>query len=333
MGYAVLLGRDTLAPGESAFAQVRLEQPAFALPGDRFIVRQYSPMRTLGGGEILDAHAPRHRRSDRSVPVRLHTLQHGSMTGRVLAVIEDAGARGADLAAIVGRLGIRAEDADARVRELAGAGLVRVISESPLAAVTAETFTRAADAAQRAVSRFHESDPLLKGIGREDLKVRAMRDASPALFRAVLEYLLDRQQLAADQDLLHAFGRTIVLADEEARIRERIAARFLELGLQGTTPDDVLVALGVDRQKGRKIVQLLIKEQVLVRINDEMTLDRAALLRLVADVKALKHRTATFGVKEFKDLTGLSRKFAVPLLEYLDGQRITRRVGDHRVIL
>jgi selenocysteine-specific elongation factor len=333
MGYVVLLGRDTLPPGESAFAQVRLERPAFALPGDRFIIRQYSPMLTLGGGEILDAHAPRHRRSDRSVPSRLEALQHGTPAGRVLTLIEDAGTRTAELPAIVTRLGIRPEDAESRVRSLAAEGKVRILNEHPLTAVPSGTFARAAEAVQQTVIRFHQTDPLVKGIGREDLKARALRDASPVLFRAVVDDLVAGRRLAADGDVLHVFGRTVVLADEDARAREQLEGRFRELGLEGMRPDDVIEALGLDRQKGRRIVQLLVREQVLQKINDDMTVDRAALLKLIADVKALKERTSTFDVKEFKELTGLSRKFAVPLLEYLDSQRVTRRAGDRRVIL
>ena len=89
----------------------------------------------------------------------------------------------------------------------------------------------------------------------------------------------------------------------------------------------------MERQTARKIVQLLIKDNVLVKINEEMTVDRDALRKLIENVRALKAGSAKFGVKEFKELTGLSRKFAVPLLEYLDGQRVTRRVGDERIIL
>jgi selenocysteine-specific elongation factor len=120
-------------------------------------------------------------------------------------------------------------------------------------------------------------------------------------------------------------------ADE--KVRTQLADRFRELGLQVPAPDDVVAGAGVDRGNGRKIVQLLVKDQTLVKINETMVVDRGALDKLVADVRARKTVSTKLDIATFKELTGLSRKFAVPLLEYLDGQRITRRVGDERVIL
>jgi selenocysteine-specific elongation factor len=113
----------------------------------------------------------------------------------------------------------------------------------------------------------------------------------------------------------------------------QVLERFRQLGLQVPSPDEVAAAAGVERTAGRKIVQLLVKDQTLVKINDGMVVDRSALEALIEAVRARKSVSAKLDVGSFKALTGLSRKFAVPLLEYLDGQRITRRVGDERVIL
>jgi selenocysteine-specific elongation factor len=149
----------------------------------------------------------------------------------------------------------------------------------------------------------------------------------------VIEMLVERREVAADQDLLRLFNRSLTLDVETQRIRERLAERFRTLGLQAPAPDDVMAELGVERQTGRKIVQLMIADRELVKINDDMTVAAEALAKLVHDVRALKATTSKLGVREFKELTGLSRKFAVPLLEHLDGQRVTRRVGDDRIIL
>jgi selenocysteine-specific elongation factor len=119
--------------------------------------------------------------------------------------------------------------------------------------------------------------------------------------------------------------------DESAR--DRLADRFRELGLQAPPPDEVATEAGVDRQTARKLIHLLIREQVLVKVNDALIVDRGAMQKLIADVRGRKTVSPTLGVGAFKELTGLSRKFAVPLLEYLDGQRVTRRVGDERLIL
>jgi selenocysteine-specific elongation factor len=333
IGYIVLLGQDTLLPGESAFAQVLLERPTFALPGDRFIVRQYSPMATIGGGEILDARPRRHRRSDPAIVGRLKMFRHGSLEEQLASWIEEAGARTADLGDLVGRLGVPQEDVRLALQSLSGAGRIRVLIDQPMVVVDAATFASGLAAILHEVRRFHAAEPLVKGIGREELRGRVLRGASPALFRALLEHLLETRQLAVDQDVVHAFERHVTLGGEGARIRGLLADRFQSLGLQAPSADEVIAGLGVERETARKIVQLMVKEQALVRISADTMIDRHALQKLIDDVKALKPASPRFGVREFKDLTGLSRKFALPLLEYLDGQRVTRRVGDERIIL
>ena len=333
IGYVVLLGQDTLAPGATAFAQVLLEQPTFALPGDRFIIRQYSPMTTIGGGEILDAHPRKHRRSDVTVLERLEMFKDGSFEERLLAHVKEAGGRGAELADLVGRVGVTGDQARETLHDLASRARVRVLAEQPLVVVGADTFDDATAALVAEVARFHADEPLVRGIGREDLKGRALRHASPLLFRGALDDLVARRQLAVDQDLVHLYARRVTLGGEDARIRSLLADRFRDLGLQAPPSDELIAALQVERTTARKIVQLMVQENVLVRISEDTAIAREAVEKLVADVKARKASSSRLGVREFKDLTGLSRKFALPLLEYLDAQRVTRRVGDERVIL
>jgi selenocysteine-specific elongation factor len=296
-------------------------------------VRQYSPMTTLGGGEILDAHPPKLRRSDPRIVNRLRVLEAGTLRDKVRQLTEEAETSGLDDMALVGRLGITPEAARSEVQALASNQQVRILSAQPLVTATREVFDTAAAAAMHEVNAFHAAEPLLPGIGREDLRARAFPKASPVFFRAVLDHLAAERAVAVEEDVVRAFGRSITLHGADEKTREQLIARFREMGLQAPPPDEIAGSAGVDRTNARKIIQMLVKEQVLVRINDALILDREAVQKLVADVRARKSANPKFGVGEFKELTGLSRKYAVPLLEYLDGQRITRRMGDERVIL
>ena len=333
IGYVVLLGQDTLEPGQASFARVRLEKPAFALPGDRFIVRQYSPMTTIGGGEILDAAPPRRRRSDPSLVTRLRVFRDGALPDRIFQLVAEAGAAGLDTGAVVARLGLIPGAAKTALETLVKGGRARVVAEVPFTVASTAAFDSTAARAVEAVRAFHKAEPLVKGIGREDLKARVFAAASPAFFRAVLDDLVARKVLVVDQDVVHAHGRAMTLAGADEKLRVQLADRFRQLGLQVPTPDEVAAGAGVDRTSARKIVQLLVRDQTLVKVNDTMVVDRGALEKLIDDVRARKSVSTKLDIAAFKELTGLSRKFAVPLLEYLDGQRITRRVGDERIIL
>ena len=150
---------------------------------------------------------------------------------------------------------------------------------------------------------------------------------------AVLDKLVADKKISVAQDVIHEFGRKITLKADEERVREQLTERVRSLGIQAPAPDELIDSLKLDRNTARKIMQLMLKENALVKINEDMFVDSAAMEKLINDVKALKSKNPKLGVGEFKDLTGVSRKFAIPLLEYLDRQRVTRRVGDERVIL
>jgi selenocysteine-specific elongation factor len=333
MGYVVLLGREVLEPGGTAFAQVHLEQPTFALPGDRFIVRQYSPMMTLGGGEIIDGRPGRHRPSDGTVPEALRAFQAAPLDARVATLVEGAGTRAIDTAELVGRLGATPEQIASALTRLADSDTVRVVQETPTVVVSGAVFAAAANAVAGAVAQFHAAEPLAKGIAREELRGRALRGASPLVFRAVLDDLASSQQLTVEQDIVRAHQRTVTLGGEEARIRTALEERYRALGLQAPAADEIIRALALERGRARKIVQVLVDEHVLVKVADDTFVETAALTALIGNVRRLKQVNPRLGVREFKELTGLSRKFAMPLLEYLDTQRVTRRQGEDRVIL
>ena len=333
MGYVVLLGQDRLEPGGSAFVQIRLEEPTFALPGDRFIIRQYSPMLTIGGGEILDAAPAKHRRTDQTVINTLRIFKESSIDDQLMAVIDEAGLKTIDIQELSARRGLVPARARERVTALAKAGRVRLLTENPSVFVAAKPFNSAAAAAAAAVQRFHENNPLVPGIGREELKARLFGDATNMVFQAVLDKLVADKKIVLAQELIHAFGRTVTLKRDEEKMRDQLAERFRSLGLQVPSPDELINTLKLDRNTARKIIQLMVKENALVKISDDMLIHRATVDKLIADVKALKSKNPKMGVGEFKDLTGVSRKFAIPLLEYLDRQRVTRRVGDERMIL
>jgi selenocysteine-specific elongation factor len=333
MAYLVLLGPDRLEPGNSAFVQIRLEEPAFALPGDRFIIRQYSPMITIGGGEILDAQPEKHRRSDERAIERLRIFKDGGADEAILRVLEEAGLQAVELRELAARRGIAPARTKDQLMAMAKTGRLRILTDNPMVVVSAAAFKNVAEAAAVAVKRFHETNPLVQGIGREELKARQFGDSSNLVFQAVLDKLVADKKISVAMDIIHEFGRRVTLSADEEQMRTQLLERFRSLGLQVPPPDEVIATLKLDRVTAKKILLLMMKANLLVKISEEMVIDRENLDKLIAGVRALKSKSSKLGVAEFKDLTGVSRKYAIPLLEYLDRQRVTRRAGDERTIL
>jgi selenocysteine-specific elongation factor len=333
MGYVTLIGKDRIEPAQHSLVQVRLEEPTFALPGDRFIIRQYSPMITIGGGEVLDAFPEKHRRARKGIVERLRLLKAGIPEDHLMLLIEEAGLQAIDGPRLGARLGLSPEVVGEKLNALSKSGRIRTISANPPTVVAAAAFDDAAKRTVTELKRFHQANPLLHGISREELRSRALESASLAVFQAVLDRLVSEKKLTAAHEIIAEFGRKVTLQADEAQMRDRIVQRFHSAGLQAPSPDELFRELKIDKTTASKIVQLLLKDSVLVKVSEDLLLHRETMNRLIDGVRQLKMKNPKLGVSEFKDLTGVSRKYAIPLLEYLDRQRITRRVGDERLIL
>jgi selenocysteine-specific elongation factor len=328
----VLIAGNELAPGQSALAQLRLDQPVLLLPGDRFILRQFSPVVTIGGGTALDVQAPRHKRADASVVPFLETLERGNRE-EILAAFAEGAPQGLSLAQLSARTGWSDSEIQQIVKNLVAAKRVRVIGDQPLTIASAKLVAAYAASLRIALEKFHQANPLLPGIPKQDLRGRAGK-TSAEIFAAALEDLVKAGIVTASGDLVQRAGREIALSAEEAKAKELIEKEFERAGLTVPSFAAVLEKLPVESKRAQKILQMLLREKVLIKVTDELIFHRATVAQLREVLaKYRQERGNKLPIPVFKELTGITRKYAIPLLEYLDRERVTRRVGDERVIL
>jgi selenocysteine-specific elongation factor len=319
-----LYGSKQLKPGDEQYVQLRLSEPTLLLPGDRFIVRQFSPVVTIGGGVVLDASpATRRQRADDAIAF-LKIMRDGSLEQVLTGRVARRGAIGLRLNDVPGEMSLRREEA-AELAAKAGLVWCDPMLVAPTAYATAKT-----DVLQ-AIKKFHDANPLVAGMSREELRDRVK--LGPEVLYSVLERLATENKLEVAGELVHLPGRGVVMKDEEAESKEIIEMAFASAGLKVPSLKEVLAGLKVDKIRAQKIVTLLLRDKVLIKISEELVFHQNALLDLRRKIAALKTTTPKIDVARFKDLTGVSRKYAIPLLEYLDRERVTRRVGDERVIL
>jgi selenocysteine-specific elongation factor len=325
-------GDAELAAGGSAFAQLRLDKPLLLLPGDRFILRRFSPVETIGGGTVLDSYAPRHKRKDAAVAQLLGVLEHGSGE-EILGALVEAAPRGLTLAEILARTGWIESETRTMAEKLAVEKRVRILGSAPVVVAPARALTDCAAAVRKAVETFHRANPLLPGIPKQELRGKAGR-ARVEIFEAALGDLLAARALVAAGDLVSQAGREITLSIEEARAKELIEREFESAGLTVPGFASVLAKLPVDAARAQKILQILLREKALVKISADLVFHRNTLQRLRELLaKYRKERGTRLPITVFKELTGITRKYAIPLLEHLDREQVTRRAGDERVIL
>ncbi len=326
-------GQKELQAGGSAFANLKLQDEILILAGDRFIVRQFSPVVTIGGGVILDPLARRPMLRDTGRVAYLETLERGNH-GEILAVMAERAILGLGYEKTVARTAWTDQEIREAAQKLSGSGRVRVVSAEPLVMVSGKVFADARQKILEKVERFQKENPLLPGILREDLRATLGRRVKAETFRAVLEELVAQKKLDAPGEVVKKAGAEITLQPEEAKAKDQIEAAFAMAGLTVPTVKEVLVKLAVEAKRAEKLLQILLREKNLVRVSPELIFHRRALTHLKEQLAGYKKsRGERISVPVFKELTGITRKYAIPLLEYLDRERVTRRTGDERVIL
>jgi selenocysteine-specific elongation factor len=329
----VLLGREALAPGETAVAQVRLETPILALPGDRFIVRSYSPPTTIGGGVVLNALAPKHRQSDARALEWLERLEAADDRGRVGLRLERAGARGLSLGELAEQTGLLDADIRAHAAALVAAGEAVAVGDAPPRWLDARAAAALRDAALDAVKAFHKRDPIAAGLPLEELRSSQFAHAPVEVFRAVTGALVDEGRLVRDRDVFVLAGRGGRLSPEDEAGKATFEEAIRGAGLEAATLAEATARTGLPEARAKKYGDLLVREGRVLRLGD-MLFHAASLDDLKARLRERKHVDASLDIAAFRELTGgLSRKYSIPLLEWLDRERVTRRVGDRREIL
>ena len=328
-----LYARSELEPGQPAFAHLRLEDEVLVLPGDRFILRQFSPVVTMGGGMVLDPLARRPLTRDKGRAAFLEVMEHGDPV-QILGALTERAPMGIAIEQIMARTGWLDQQIRDTTAALAKSGRAKVVSLDPLLLIPGEAFAEVRRKLAAKVGEFRKRNPLLPGISREDLRSSLGRPVRAETFRAALEELVKERILEFQGDLVKQAGTTVTLEPEEEHAKEQIEAAFRGAHLAVPAVKEVLSKLPVEAQRAEKILQMLLREKNLVRVTPELIFHHEALAQLRERLGAYKRaKGERISVSVFKELTGITRKYAIPLLEYLDRERVTRRAGDERVIL
>ena len=252
----------------------------------------------------------------------------------ILAALAERNILGVPLQEVVARTGWLESEVHAVAEDLARTKQVRIVALVPLLVLSEKVFTDIREKLLARMERFHKENPLLPGIAREDLRASLGKRVRPESFRTALEALVQEKKLALQAELVKKPGAEITLTPEEERAKQQIEQAFAKAGLAAPSAKEVFALLAIEKAHAGKLLQILLREKALVRISPELIFHAAALHRLPALLRDYKKtKGERIGVPAFKELTGITRKHAIPLLEYLDRQRLTRRAGDERVII
>jgi len=328
-----LIGQDTIKPGESVYAQLRLDAPVFCLHGDTFIIRQFSPTITIGGGTILHPNPQKHKSTDKQMLEALQELDRGDLAEKITILLATDAKRAMDLNALNSLLGLPGPDIVKICSDLAQKGkLVMLPAPAPILVLPHVVESLKKETLAQ-VSDFHKENPLQKGISKEELRKRLYDDLPLEVFRYCLDGLAEKRILSFLEDAVALHGREVQLTTEGQQVRELIEAFFQKAGYQAPTFSDLQSSIEADPEEIRRIFFWMLKEKILVKLSDDLVYHRTTLDAIKKQIKAKFAPGAKFGVAEFKEVFDFSRKHAIPLLEHLDREKFTRRVGNDRILL
>ncbi|HZN04251.1 MAG TPA: SelB C-terminal domain-containing protein, partial [Candidatus Polarisedimenticolia bacterium] len=328
-----LLEGPALPPGARAYAQLRCARSVTAILGDRFILRRPSPALTIAGGTVLHngPRAGRLRPADRLR--RCKGLDDPSTLTALLALVEDAGDEGVDAASLRSRTGLDAAAVAARLESKEGIDAAMAIPSNPRRYVGRAAVERLSREVLDAARDFHRREPLREGLAREEVRTRLFRRSHDDVFRAVIADLVRRNQLRADKDRIALATHQVSLAPAEAALLERLEQSYLSGGSNPPEKDEAAKGVGADPRTADRLIHLLLSRGRLVRIPDGKIFHAEAIQALKERLWERRTKGESIDIGEFKDLSGTSRKNAIPLLEYFDQTQLTRRQGNLRIIL
>jgi selenocysteine-specific elongation factor len=332
MTRVTVLDGEVLDPGSDGLVQLRLEKMAVALPGDRFVIRSYSPITTIGGGKIIDPLPRKHRRNRPQVMEHLKKLESDDPSLRIRALLDEAGDHGMPARELSIRSGLASPAMKILLSELAGKGEV-VVSETGegLEAYSSVFFEKIKERLIRALEKFHDTNPTRTGIGREELRMRVARQLPDRPYRSLLHTLEEKGGIVLEGDTVRLDSHEASLTPQQEILAGKVVNILRPKGLSAPFLPELAEELKVPAGDLKTVLNLLVDKGDLVRIKDEYFVTPGAHRSLLEGIEAHFEVNGELALADFRDIVNTTRKWMIPLLEYLDRTQVTMRKGDVRI--
>ncbi|GAB6036614.1 selenocysteine-specific translation elongation factor [Fundidesulfovibrio butyratiphilus] len=323
--------RDRLESGQTALCQARFETPLAGVFGDRMVMRAFSPLRTVAGATLVCPGALKLKKTSPELAV-LAALPEAAPEDLALAHLRLAGREGASFTRLVAFTGLGSRDLATTLQDLSARGKASQFDRENRMWISGEVLDELSERILSRVDAFHKANPARQGLSRGELTSGLPLTLAPKLMHFLLEKLLKSGRVVQEQELLRASSHSASLGLDLARARDAVLAAYEAGGLTPPNLKDVIEPLGLTAKQAQPVFKLLQDEGRIARTKDDLFFAVSALERLRELVLGYFADRQELGPQDFRELTGLTRKYAIPLLEYLDKIRLTVRVGDKRLL-
>jgi selenocysteine-specific elongation factor len=319
----ILYGRNELKAGESCYCQFRLQEPVIAMSGDRYIIRRFSPVETIGGGEVLDPLS--FRRSRKEGTEDLVVFETRTLPEKISTKVKRSGIHGFGMSVIEGWVKAEIPTIRSSIKDCIGKGILMQFEDT---LVHADAFNSFRETVKKTLNDFHKKNPLKPGMLKEEL--RAALNIEPRLFGNLITSLKD---VIIEKELVRLSTFKAALSQVDETVKTRILGLLEKGGFQPPSVEELSQSLKIDGKHLSDILKLMTKESTLVRISESMYITSSIYNDMIANLKTFFAKKPEMTVAEFRDILNTTRKYALPFLEYLDTHKVTLRVGDIRKLL
>jgi selenocysteine-specific elongation factor len=330
LGNLILLDREELLPGETTIAQLRLDSPMALIKDDRFVIRSYSPIRTIGGGHIINPIPQKHKRFKDEIIEGLLTLSEQSVEGIITLHASHAGYNGVSFADLRLMTNLPEKKLHQHLQTLLSQrALVQVDKENRIY-VHHETFSHLQQEAHRHLSAYHHKFPLKGGMPKEELKSKYPSILTGKIFNLIILQMIKGKELIQEEDTVRLASHKVSLAVGQQDIQDKILNTYHDSKLQPPYFKEITKTLGLEPSQAKDVLMLIVEKGDIIKVKEDLYYHKKPLQKLQQQLIDYLKANGEITTPQFKEMTGASRKFVIPLIEYFDSQKITIRIGDIR---
>ncbi len=330
LGLVILLDRDDLKPGDTAVAQIRLDEPVSLVKDDRFVIRSYSPVRTVGGGGILNPVPLKHKRFRPEIVDGLNRLLDSPPETVIDIQSDAAGMYGVSFTDLKLMTSLSDKPLENAIGALLSRRTLITVDKEHRDYIHGKHFDELKEQLRGHLERYHAANPLKAGMQKEELKSKVPTYLHPKLFTLILNQMVKDSIVAVEEESVRLTGHQISLGADQTDIRKKILGIYREAKLQPPYFKDLPGTLGFDAKAAKDVLQFLNARGDLVKIKEDLYFDAVAIAQLETDLVNFLKNNGEISTPQFKDMTGASRKYVIPLIEHFDRTHVTIRIGDIR---
>ncbi len=330
MGNLVLLENEELAPGEQTVAQLRLDTPVATVKDDRFVIRSYSPVRTIGGGYIINPIPRKHKGLKPQVINGLKSLIENTPESAISYHVNESGYQGVSHSELKIMTNIPDKQLNNTLSGLLSKKTITAVDKEKKIYVHQKSSEKIRNKIIEALALYHEMNPLKTGMSKEELRSKFPYLPGSKLFNLVLNRMIKEEAIASDENIVKLASHSVSLAMDQAQIKEKLLDIYRKADLSPPYFKEISKTLDIEASRAKDVLMLLVDEGIIIKAKEDLYFAKGAVKNLQDRLVEFLTANGEITTPQFKDMTGVSRKYVIPLIEYFDAGNITIRIGDIR---